>query len=310
MSNHYTHNSKHHHSHNHDHHGAVRDLKSLRIAMALTLTVLIVQIVGGIISGSLALLSDAGHVFVDMASLVIAYLGLRLAARAREQHDIRYTFGLRRIEILAALTNGFLLIGICIFIFYEGIHRFIEPSHVHAETMLYVAIAGFIANAVSARLLHKSEHITTRSAYLHVLTDLFSSGGVIVAAIVLSVTDWLWIDPAISMGIALLIGRSAFRVIWNAGVILMESSPSHVSVDRVRQDLERIQGVESVHDVHIWQLGNTEYSASMHVVTDREPDAVVVDVKQAMESAFGIRHVTVQVESLAFDRSSECGSCN
>ncbi|MBP6509463.1 MAG: cation transporter, partial [Candidatus Kapabacteria bacterium] len=150
----------HHHGHGHIHEH--RDIRPLRIAMALTATVFVAQVVGGIFSGSLALLSDAGHVLVDLASLLIAFFGLRLAAKARDQHDIKYTFGLRRIEILAALTNGFLLIGICIYIIVEAIRRLIDAdTHVHAESMLAIAIIGFIANAISAMYLHRSEHITT-----------------------------------------------------------------------------------------------------------------------------------------------------
>ncbi|MBC8124282.1 MAG: cation transporter [Candidatus Kapabacteria bacterium] len=293
------------HDHIHEH----RDIRPLRIAIALTATVFVVQIVGGVISGSLALLSDAGHVLVDLASLLIAFFGLRIAARAKEQHDIKYTFGLRRIEILAALTNGFLLIGICIYIIVEAIRRLAEPTHVHAESMLYVAIIGLIANAISAMYLHRSEHITTRSAYLHVITDLLSSAGVIIAAIVLSVTDWMWVDPAISIVIALMITRGAVHVIRRSSVILMESAPVGISPDDVRVAIGAIAGIADVHDVHVWQLTEGDNTATVHVVSDRESDDVVVDVRNVLKEKFGIEHVTVQVESVRLHSDSECGSC-
>jgi len=297
------HDHGHHHDHIHDH----QDIKPLRIAIAITLFILILQLVGGWYSGSLALLSDAGHVFVDLASLLIAFIGLRIAARAREQHDIRYTFGLRRIEILAALTNGFLLVGICIFIIIEAVERFVDPSHVHAEVMRNIAILGFIGNAVSAYYLHRSEHITTRSAYLHVLTDLASSGGVIIGAIVLQLTDWMWVDPAISLLISLVILRGAGQVIYRAGVILMESAPTHIDPLVVRKDIESIPGVLDVHDVHVWQLGQDQINASVHVVTDRPNDEIVIAVQDRLKSGYGIEHVTVQVETPAMDM--DCGTC-
>ena len=291
------------HDHIHDH----TDIKPLRIAISITVFILALQIVGGIYSGSLALLSDAGHVFVDLASLLIAFFGLRIAARAKERHDIRYTFGLRRIEILAALTNGFLLVGICIYILIEAAERFVSPTEVHALPMLFVAVIGFIGTGVSAMYLHKSEHITTRSAYLHVLTDLASSGGVIVAAVLLHYFDWVWIDPAISIVIALVIMRGAFKVIYNAGVILMESSPTHIDPAHVQVGLEALHGVDSVHDVHVWQLGQDQFNASVHVVTTLPSDDVLMTVREHMKDAYGIDHVTVQVESPDLD--ADCGTC-
>jgi cobalt-zinc-cadmium efflux system protein len=310
------HHHEHHHGHDHHHHGHGHihehtDIKPLRIAVVLTSTVFIAQVVGGFASGSLALLSDAGHVLVDLASLLIAFFGLRLAARAREQHDIRYTFGMRRIEILAALTNGFLLIGICIYIVIEAVKRMSgdEHSHVDSEIMLYVAIVGFAANAVSALFLHKSEHITTRSAYLHVITDLLSSLGVIIAAGVIKYTGWELIDPLISILIALVITRGAVRVIRESGVILMESAPMDISPIEMREELMTIPGITDVHDVHVWQISLRENAASVHVVTARSSDDVVRDVREALKNRFQLTHVTVQVESENLRANGECGSC-
>ncbi len=295
------------HSHNHlrDH----SDIRPLKIAIALTGTVFVVQIVGGFVSGSLALLSDAGHVLIDLASLLIAFIGLRIAAKAKEKHDARYTFGLRRIEILAALTNGMLLFGICVYIFIEAIRRFANPEEVHAGSMLIVAIIGFIANAISARYLHKSEHITTRSAYLHVLTDLMSSGGVIIGAIVIAFTHWDWVDPALSILIALVVVRGAFRVIREAGIILMESSPNHILPIEVKATLLKLEGITNVHDVHVWQLGAKEYAASVHVVSSRTSDEVVQEVQRTLREQFAIGHATVQVESHHLHDAGDCGAC-
>lgn len=293
------------HNHVHEH----SDIRPLRIAIALTGTVFVVQIVGGFVSGSLALLSDAGHVLIDLASLLIAFIGLRVAAKAKEKHDARYTFGLRRIEILAALTNGMMLFGICIYILIEAIRRFAHPEHVHAGSMLVIAVIGFVANAVSARYLHKSEHITTRSAYLHVITDLLSSGGVIIGAIVIAITDWDWVDPVLSILIALVVIRGAIRVVREAGIILMESSPNHILPAEVKATLLTLEGISNVHDVHVWQLGAKEYAASVHVVSSRASDDVVQEVQHTLQEKFLIGHTTVQVESHNLHDAGDCGAC-
>ncbi len=311
--------SGHHHEHGHDHHhpghhhGHIHehsDIRPLRIAVTLTSVVFIAQVVGGFLSGSLALLSDAGHVLVDLASLLIAFFGLRFAAKARGEHDVRYTFGLRRVEILAALTNGFLLIGICIYIVIEAVKRMVGHGHSHVDSdlMLWVAVVGFVANAISAIYLHKSEHITTRSAYLHVMTDLMSSLGVIIAAVVIELTGWELIDPIISIAIAVMITRGAIRVIRQAGVILMESAPSQISPVELRERVSSLPGIVDVHDVHVWQLGMNEFTASLHVVSDDPADDVITRVRQMLSSAYGLSHVTVQVESTAAERG-ECGAC-
>ena len=314
MGHHHHHGHHDHDNHDHHHHGHIHehtDIKPLRVAVVLTATVFAVQVVGGFVSGSLSLLSDAGHVLVDLASLLIAFFGLRLAAKAREQHDIRYTFGLRRIEILAALTNGFLLIGICIYIVIEAIRRMAgdEHSHVDSEIMLYVAIVGFFANAISAMYLHKSEHITTRSAYLHVMTDLMSSLGVIIAAGVIELTGWELIDPIISIMIAIIITRGAIRVIRESGVILMESAPLNISPLDVKSELMSIPGVTDVHDVHVWQLTIRENAASVHVVSARSSDDIVREVREVLRNRFQLTHVTVQVESEDLHANGECGTC-
>lgn len=296
----HTHGAHHHHINAH------ADIRPLRIAIVLTTTVLIVQFIGGVISNSLALLSDTGHVFVDLASLLIAFFGLRIAARRRGEHDVRFTFGLRRIEIIAALTNGFVLLGICIFIIVEAVRRFASPEHVHADEMLWVAVIGFVANGVSAWYLQHSSHITTRSAYLHVLTDLMSSGGVIVGAIILKLTEWVWIDPVVSIAIAVLIIRGAIRIIWQASVILMESAPENINVTELSDAIVALPGVTSVHDVHIWQLGQDDVSATVHVVTAQDNVEMVAVVKQLLLDRYGIHHATIQIETQHMNDS--CGA--
>lgn len=297
----------HHHDHAHEHHHHHADIKGLRIAIILTGTVFIAQVIGGIISNSLALLSDAGHVLIDLASLLIAFIGLRIAAKRANSEQRYYTYGFRRIEILAALTNGFLLLGICLFIIIEAVKRLLwDAGHVHADSMLWVAVIGFIANAISAWYLHGREHIATRSAYLHVMTDLMSSGGVIIAAVALKFTDWEWIDPVMSLAIAAIIIRGAIRVIREASVILMETAPKHIDPEEVRNKVIGMDGITSVHDVHIWQLGHNQFTATLHVVTTNPNNDVVRDVQEMMRTTYGIDHVTVQVES---EEMNDCAGC-
>ncbi|GMV52971.1 MAG: cation transporter [Flavobacteriales bacterium] len=280
----------------HHHIHEFRDIRPLRIALLLTGLVLAVQLVGGLLTNSVVLASYAAHVFVDVSSLLIAYIGLTLGARMQSRRGTRFTFGLRRLEILAALTNGFVLIGICVFIVLEAIGRLSHPMHVHADEMLWVAITAFVANSFSAWYLHKSTHITTRSAYLHVVTDLMSSIGVVIAAIAVKLTNWPLIDSAIGIAIAVVISVGAIRIIREALIILMETAPYRLSIADLEAGVRSIPGILDVHDIHVWQLSRKESAATLHVVTQQPNDEMLRAVQQFLHDHFGIHHVTVQIE--------------
>lgn len=245
--------------------------------------------------------------FLDMASLIIAFVGLRLALR-NDKRD-KFTFGWRRVEILSALFNGILLFVMCVMLLRESIERLMgKEAHVHAETMAFVSIIGLLANAVALYFLHGSEHLTTRSAYLHVLTDLLSSCAVVLGSIVMYYTGWELLDPILSILITLFIARSAYMLIKRTTIILMETVPETMNIEDIRKRVAEIEGITGVHDVHVWQLGSSNVAASMHVVhsMDISSDTALVLVSDVLQQEFGISHPTIQVESGNFADSHSC----
>jgi cobalt-zinc-cadmium efflux system protein len=295
--------------HMHDHNHYHTDLRSLAIAIATTLAIAVVQLIGSIVSSSLALLSDSAHMAVDLSSLLIAYVSLRLAQRRTEQH--RFTFGWRRVEILAALANGIALLVICTFIAIEAIERLGSPRTVQTTPMLIAATIGLIANGIAWYVLRDSTHLTTQSAYLHVLNDLLSSVVVIVGGVVMRLTGWHLLDPLLSLAITFLIARSGIGIVRRAVVILMESAPDHAVVESVRRALHEHPHVDDVHDVHVWQLGATSHAMSAHIVVsdDADRDRTLSELHGMLGERFGIRHATLQVEGKPFAESHGCCGC-
>ncbi|MCS7000867.1 MAG: cation diffusion facilitator family transporter [Bacteroidota bacterium] len=286
-----------------------RDLRSLAIAIGATSTIAGVQLIGSMLSGSLALLSDSAHMLIDVSSLAIAYISLRVARR-RTEHN-KFTFGWRRIEILAALANGLALLGICLLLAIEAIERLGLPRIIYTTPMLITATIGLVANGIAWFVLRNATHLTTRSAYLHVLNDLLSSIVVIVGGIVISATHWHLLDPILSLVITLFIARGGIGIIRRALVILMESAPEHISVEHVRTSLCQHPSVRDVHDLHLWQVGGTSPILMAHVVvqpsTDR--DQLLRDLRATLQSQYGIDHATLQLESESYTLRERCRGC-
>jgi len=295
--------------HNHDHAHVHPDLRSLTIAIGTTLLIAVVQIVGSVISASLALLSDSAHMAVDLSSLIIAYVSLRMAQRRTERH--RFTYGWRRVEILAALLNGVALLVICALIAIEAFERIGAPRAIHTTPMLVAATIGLVANGIAWYVLRDSTHLTTRSAYLHVLNDLLSSGVVIVGGVVMWYTGWHLLDPLLSLAITVFIARSGIGIVRRALVILMESTPEHLHVDEVRRALCDHPNVRGVHDLHVWQLGATSHAMSAHVVVadDADRDQTLGQLRALVEERFGISHATLQLEGEPFAQAERCSGC-
>ncbi len=295
------------HHHNHSH--LRSDLRSLAIAIATTLLIAVVQIVGSIISASLALLSDSAHMAIDLSSLVIAYVSLRIAQRRTEHH--RFTYGWRRVEILAALVNGAALLVICVLIAIEAVERLGSPRTIHTAPMLIAATIGLLANGVAWYVLRDSTHLTTRSAYLHVLNDMLSSLVVIVGGIVMGLTGWHLLDPILSLAITIFIARSGISIVRRAIVILMESTPEHLRLEDVRQALAEHPGVLGVHDLHLWQLGATSHAMSAHVVVEdtANRDKTLGQLRSLLEQRFGIHHATLQLEGEPYAHQERCTGC-
>jgi cobalt-zinc-cadmium efflux system protein len=287
----------HHHQHHHETPAeAERSTRALRAALALTLAVLVAEVVGGWISNSIALLADAGHVLTDSAALA---LSLFVVWFSRQPVTPEKTYGYLRWEIIAALLNGTTLLGISVWIVIEAIARFRAPEPVGGTLMLVVATAGLISNAIAALLLHpvNKNSLNVRGAYLHVLGDLLASVGTIVAAIVIALTGWLYADPLASLLTTALIVRGAWQLVRESVDVLLEATPSHIAIGDVRAKLLGIPGVESVHDLHVWTVTSGVVALSAHaIVRDAEQQQEVLERACDLMQGMGIYHCTIQIE--------------
>lgn len=284
------------HSHSPNPPSAARLTRRLLAVLVLTATFMVVEAIGGWLSGSLALLADAGHMLTDVGALTLTLVTARLAMRPA---DDRHTYGYRRWEIFAALVNGAALFAIAIWITIEAVHRVRDPVPVESGLMLAVAAAGLIVNAIALRLLHRSHghSLNVRGAYLHVMGDLLGSAAAIVAAGIIATTGWTPADPILSVLVALLILGGAWRLLRDSTDVLLERAPRHMDVRDIERQLRGIPGVLAVHDLHIWSVTSGTIAMSGHVVVPdlpRHPD-VLEAVRNAM-GAVGISHVTVQLE--------------
>ena len=279
----------------------------LLAVLLLTATFMLVEVAGGILSGSLALLADAGHMLTDVGALALALLS---AIIGRRPPDDRRTYGYRRWEILAALVNGAALFALAAWVMVEAIRRLAAQPPVESGLMLLVAAGGRVVNAIALAVLHGGHQhdLNTRGAYLHVLGDLLGSIAAIVAALVISRTGWYAADPILSVAVALLILVGAWRLVRESTDILLEAVPGHVSLADVEQAMLRVSGVESVHHLHVWSVTSGMVAMSGHATV---PDlashpAVLAQLKAALAGQ-GIGHVTVQLETGPGEDCEDCG---
>ncbi len=289
---------KHHHSAIRGHHRSTAR-RSLILTLFITLTILVAEIVGGLFTNSLALLADAGHMLVDTSAVLMAVVALQLATRPADQ---RRSFGYSRLEILAALINGLFLLGLAVFLFTEAIDRIGDPQPVKTLPMLLVASIGLGANLVALWLLNPSrENLNVRGAFLHVLGDALSSLGVITGGAIMWTTGIYIIDPIITMVIGIIIIFSAIRLIREAGDILLESVPSHIDLGEVLLNMEGVEGILNVHDLHIWSITSDIFALAAHVVVKRDyegsTDILLNNLKVMLDNRFHILHTTIQVET-------------
>lgn len=300
MHDHSHHHPSSHHGHGHGHHGHAHSAneKSVAIAACLTGAFMLAEVVGGVVSGSLALLADAGHMLTDFASLALAWLGFRLARRPA---DWRRTYGFDRFSVLVAFVNGITLVAIAIWIVVEAIQRLLEPTEVLGGLMLWVAVIGLFVNIAAFWILSHGdkENLNLRAASLHVAGDLLGSVAAVAASLVIIYTGWMPIDPILSMLVALIIARSAWHVIGDAGHILLEGAPPGFDVEAVRQDLCRaISYVVDIHHVHAWSISQERPMVTLHADIEPGTDTVTAihEIKQLLADNFGITHATVEVE--------------
>ncbi|HET8521879.1 MAG TPA: cation diffusion facilitator family transporter [Thermomicrobiales bacterium] len=284
------------HAHHHDERANPRPLA---IALGITTVFLIVEIIGGLTAESLALLADAGHMATDVAALALSLFAIWLARRPATP---RHSFGYLRAEILAAFVNAALLIVVTIFIFWEAIRRLTGPPEVRSGLMLIIAFAGLLANAASAAVLMRGgghEHnLNTRGAFLHVVGDFLGSAAAIIAALIMLATGWYLADPILSAAIGALILWSAWRLLHESVLVLLEASPADIDVAAVRAALADLRGVAGVHDLHIWTVTSGLYALSGHVeiTNDREWHDILLDAAHLLRDRFGIAHITLQPE--------------
>jgi cobalt-zinc-cadmium efflux system protein len=289
------------HEHAHEHTLAPASSKAQRrlvLTIAVTVGILLLEVVGGIMANSLALLSDAGHVFTDLLALLISLITIRIVARPASSSK---TFGFHRMEILSALINGVALVVISLFIFYEAYLRLRSPETVRGLEVFVVATLGLIGNGIGVFLLRDAgENMNIRGAFLHLVGDAVSSVGVILSGIIILLTGWVIVDPLVSIGIGVLIIFGAARLISEAVNVLLEGTPPNIDMQEVVGAIMTVPGVCSVHDLHIWCLTPQLCSMSGHVILD--PDTgipsrdVLAKISQLMDTDYGIQHTTIQVE--------------
>jgi len=276
----------------------------LMFAIVLTAITLVAEIIGGIWSNSLALLSDAGHVFLDLFALVLSLAAIKLAAQPPSEH---HSYGLHRAEVLASLINGLTVFLMAIGILYEGSKRLMAPEEVQTIPMLVIAVLGLIANLLAAKALHGHAHddLNVKSAFLHVLGDAAASVGVIVGALLMHYTGWYQADPLISIAIGLLILTGAGRVLREATHILMEGVPRGMSVEQVAAHLRSLEGVLDVHHLNIWSVCSHIFALSAHIeiepAYDGQRSQLLHTIEHELQHNFHITHTTIQ-----FD----CSTCN
>lgn len=294
----------HHHGHQHDghghHHGQGANERVIGAAALLTGGFMVAEVTGGLVSGSLALLADAGHMLTDAASLVLAWMAFRLARRPA---DGKRTYGFDRFSVLAAFVNGIALFGIAIWVMIEAIMRFAEPVSILGGLMFWIAVAGLIVNVLSFWILTRgeSENLNIRAAALHVMGDLLGSVAAIVASVIVMWTGWTPIDPILSIFVSWLVLRSAWHVVRESGHILLEGSPSNFDTQAVAADLvANIPEVERVHHVHAWSITQERPMVTMEATV--RPRADLMEVKRALKhrvyEEFGVEHVTVELTEL------------
>lgn len=297
-----------HHAHGHDHadghdHSHVPTVSSdnerkVLLSFALIFTFMIVEVIGGLLSGSLALLADAGHMLTDAAALALAYAAFRFGRRAA---DSRRTFGYLRFEVIAGLVNALTLFAIVVWIAYEAWKRISEPPEVMAGPMMIVAVLGLLVNMLVLWIMTRgdTDHVNVKGAILHVMGDLLGSVGAIIASVVIMLTGWNPIDPILSILVAALILRSAWALMAKSLHILLEGAPDNASPDMVEQALmQSVPGLAAVSHVHVWQLTSGRTMATLHVRPSSDDDAraIVRLVEATLRERFSIEHATVAID--------------
>jgi cobalt-zinc-cadmium efflux system protein len=285
--------------HNHQHNSANQKNGQRRLILAISITGcwFVIELAGGIYTNSLALMADAAHMLTDLAALSLSLFALKISTRPATHEK---SFGYLRAEILAALANGIILILMGLYIFYQAYHRFLSPPPVKSLPMLIVAVTGLIANIVTARLLYDSRHenLNLRGAFLHVLGDTLGSIGAIIAGFFMVMRQWYLADPVVSTMVGALVLVGAWRLVDESVDILLEGTPRHLNASQILNDLNGMQGVASIHDLHVWSIASEITAMSCHLILKANEDAnrALSEASRLMSEKYGIEHTTIQME--------------
>ena len=290
------------HSHSHPQGHGSGNQRRLALVLVLVVLYMVAEVVGGLLTNSLALLADAGHMLSDAGALALALFALWMARRPA---PLARTYGNYRTEILAALANGATLIAVAVYIFVEAVRRIGAPPEVQGAAMMGVAVGGLVVNVASLWILNagRSESLNVRGAWLHVLTDALGSVGAIVAGVLIWAFGWNWADPVASVIIGVLVIYSSWELLKETVNVLMEGAPGHLNVDEVRDAIRNVAGVRAVHDLHVWTITSGMVALSAHVVVTDESfnQRTLKAVRETLQGAFGIEHSTVQLEREGFE---------
>ena len=270
--------------------------ESLKLAIILTSLFFGVEIIGGLVSGSISLLGDAGHMFRDVFALVISLSAINIAKKLPTK---KKTFGYHRLEIFSAFFNGLLLFGMSVWIFWEAYSRFFSPKPIESTVMFVVALVGLLVNLYVAVRLHGSHDVNVRSAFMHVFTDTLSSVAVIFASVWIFFTNQTFVDPVLGIAIGVFILYSAFTIIRDSVRILLEFTPKNVHFDRVMKDIESVKGVDEVHNVHLWSLCSNINVIDAHIYTTESDMSRIESMKEEIKQKlrkYNIKHATLEFE--------------
>lgn len=290
----------------HSHVSGSQNERSMWIAFGLTTTLLTAEFIGGIVTGSLALISDAAHMFTDAAALAIALAAMRIARRPA---DRQRSFGYYRFEILAAAFNAILLFIVALYILYEAYQRLSNPPEIQSMAMLWIAVLGLAINLVSMRLLSggTTESLNVKGAYLEVWSDMLGSLGVIAGALIIRFTGWAWVDSVVAVGIGLWVLPRTWTLLKASINILLEGVPEEIDIAHVRQTLLELPNITGVHDLHIWAISSGKVSLTVHLVYKPETsvESILNAARHRLAEKFGITHITVQCELVPCEQTDE-----
>jgi cobalt-zinc-cadmium efflux system protein len=303
-----------HDEHEHDEHGLRQaqpagGRKDLLIALSITLVMMVAEVIGGLLSNSLALLSDAGHMLTDNLALLLSFFAMKFGSMPATE---RKTFGFYRLEILASFVNGVVLVLISFYIMYQAYLRLVHPQPVQGMLMLIVAIIGLVAHIIGAFFLFKHSHssLNIRGAYLHIVGDALSSIGVVIGGIIIIYTGWYLIDPILSFLISLVIIYGSWSLVKESVNILLESVPAHINIETVAAELAKVKGVREAYHIHAWTITSGVYALSAHVLIDDQPVSgsreLLDTIRALLADRFKVLHSTIQLECERCDVTGLC----